>query len=219
MISVLDEGAVRTITMDDGGVNVFTPASAAALRAHVEEAEVSPALSTLVIRGTAKALSVGLDTKAVLAGGPEGTALLENMGAVLRCLYLSRLRSVVVARGHATAAGAMLLLVADHRIGVRGAGKIGLSEVRVGLDVPPLTQQLVRDRLTTPQHYAATALAQLYDYDGALAAGYIDALHDSEDTAMEAATTQAETLAVLNEDAYLKTKLGMRRAFAKLAEG
>ena len=140
------------------------------------------------------------------------------MGRVLSRLYLGPLRSVVIAQGHATAAGAMLLMVADHRIGIEGPGKIGLSEVTYGLDVPVPTQQLVRDRINTQFQYAATAGARLFDMNGALHAGFLDDISTSHATALEQALQVAKRLSALPDSGYLETKRGMRREFAQLFE-
>ncbi len=204
------------IKLDDGSLNVLTPSIVDALNACLTQCVDDTSISVLIIEGNEKALSVGLDTEAVLNQDDTAKALLAGMGAVLQTLYLSRLRSIVVAQGHATAAGAMLLLTADRRLGVDGKGKIGLSEVRVGLPVPPLTQQLVRDRIVNSAQLATTALASLCTYPEAQAIGFLDSLHNSREEALSQAQEEAERLAALNEAAYLETKRGMRTQFREL---
>jgi len=212
-----EEDGVTHLRLDDGGRNVLTLSTVAALRDQLDALLARSAPPVLILEGNGQALSVGLDTATVLSGGDEGRRLLGLMGEVLNLLYLSRLRSIVACTGHATAAGAMLLLVADHRIGYGSGGKVGLSEVRVGLTVPERTRQLVRDRIATAHQYAATAQARLYDYDGAATVGYLDAVVTDRDTALVQARAEASTLAGLDDDAYLATKLAMREAYAQLA--
>ena len=204
------------VTLDDGERNVLTLASVQALLGLVEQAESDPEIGVVLLEGNDRALTVGLDTDTVLGGGDEARRLLAGMGAVLRLLYLSRLRSVVLAGGHATAAGAMLLLVADRRIGYGTAGKIGLSEVRVGLEVPAATRQLVRDRVAAAHQYASTALARLYDHETASRIGFLDVNVLDRQEAFRRAMDEAEALAGLDERAYLATKLGMRREYRHL---
>ena len=199
--------------LDDGGKNVITLEIAQALLALIRDTGPS---STLILEGNDAALSVGLDTETVLSGGPEGAALFSTMGEVLTGLYLGPVRSVVVTTGHATAAGAMLLLCADRRIGYGAGGKVGLSEVRVGLDVPRPTQQLVKDRIAVPHQFAATALATLYRHEQAAQIGFLDQHCADRDTAMAMARTEAAQLSALPQEAYLKTKQAMRSAFAEL---
>jgi enoyl-CoA hydratase len=219
MITTRQQGAIRYIKFDDGKVNVITLSAAEALKDAITDAEADKETSCLIIEGNERALTVGLDTKTVLENDADAHALLNSMGAVLKTLYLSRLRSIVITQGHATAAGAMLLLVADHRIGCGRGGKIGLSEVRVGLSVPLATQQLVKDRIVPGLQYASTALARLFDYPAAERAGYLDATCETYADALESAEIRAAEFAALNEDAYLKTKQSMRRAYTEIVEG
>lgn len=215
-LTINQAGSITHVIIDDGGKNVFTLPVVQELLTVAQQIEASEDRSTLLLQGNGAALSVGLDTATVLGGGAPAAQLLGDMGQLLRLLYLSSVRTVTIASGHATAAGAMLLLVSDYRIGHGAAGKIGLSEVRVGLDVPLPTQQLVKDRLATPYQYQATALASLYDYHTAHRAGYLDELVETQDAALTSAQQKAEQLAALNTDAYLKTKQGMRQRFAEL---
>jgi len=213
ILSITRDALVLHARLDDGAKNVITLDIATALLDLVSNPGEA---NTLILEGNPSALSVGLDTKTVLAGGPDADALLSTMGEVLKALYLSDLRSIIVAAGHATAAGAMLLLTADRRIGYGPGGKVGLSEVRVGLDVPRPTQQLIRDRIAVPHHYEATALGTLYDYDQAGRIGFFDHRVDDHDTALEIARAEADRLSALPRDGYLKTKQTMRADFAAL---
>jgi enoyl-CoA hydratase len=218
-ITAEQDDRILRLSVDDGGRNVFTLPLARELHDRIRAAEADSAITTLVLEGNGRALSVGLDTGTVLAGGAEADALLGTMGEILRLLYLSRLRSVVIASGHAVAAGAMLLLVADTRIGIAPGGRVGLSEVGVGLPVPAATQQLVRDRIAVPYQYESTALARLHDYETARRIGFLDALVATREEASTLATEEGTRLAALDEQAYLTTKRGLRRAYADLVDG
>ncbi len=209
---------IARLQINDGGVNVLTSSIVSGVSDAVRECVNTDSISVLIISGAEKALSVGLDTQVVIKQDAEAQKLLQGMRGILEALYLSRLRSIVISEGHATAAGAMMLLVADRRVGILGNGKIGLSEVRVGLPVPKLTQQLVRDRIAAPAQYATTALAQLRSYKEAYQIGFLDSLHPDRTAAETAAREHAKVLASLNEEAYLTTKLGMRARFKSLLE-
>ncbi len=213
-----DAAGIAYVHLDDGGRNVFTRQAAARLDETLAALEASAETNTVILSGREAALSVGLDTETVLRGDDDARALIATMGRVLARLYLGPLRSVVITQGHATAAGAMLLMVADHRIGVEGPGKIGLSEVKYGLDVPLPTQQLVRDRIATRFQYAATAGATLFETAAAQDAGFIDAVAANRDEAMTLALAAATALSALPDSGYLATKRAMRTAFRALME-
>ena len=213
----IDQSApVLNIALDDGAVNALTLETVVELNRALDQAIRSKDISVVILQGNEKALTVGLDTETVLKQDENATSLLNGMRSALEKLYLSRLRSIVIAEGHATAAGAMLLLVADKRLGVEGPGKIGLSEVRVGLSVPPLTQQLVRDRIAVSAHYETTALAHLTSVQQAKDIGFLDDVFPDRASALAAAHEFAVALAALDETAYLETKRGMRQAFSRL---
>ncbi len=218
MIEVEQFADARHIRIDDGGVNVITLGIARSLLAAIESAADDGATRCVIIEGNSRALSVGLDTETVLRNDDDSRALLATMGQVLKTLYLSRLRSIVIAQGHATAAGAMLLLVADRRIGCGAGGKVGLSEVRFGLGVPRATQQLVRDRISARHQFECTALATLYDYGGAEQAGFLDVRCETPEASLALAREMAADLCALDEAAYLETKTAVRSAYANLVD-
>ena len=74
-------------------------------------------------------LSGGFDLK-VMRSGPEAAGRLVTDGGALFTPHvrIARSRSIVACSGHAVAAGALLLLGADERVGARGAFRIGLIE-------------------------------------------------------------------------------------------
>jgi enoyl-CoA hydratase/carnithine racemase len=215
-ISAHRAGQIIHVTLDDGGKNILTLETVQELHQLITEAAEDPECRGLILMGNSRALSVGLDTKTVLSGSDDGKTLLRLMGETLKTLYLSKLRSVVMVEGHATAAGAMFLLVADYRVASGANGKIGLSEVSVGLEVPDATKQLVRDRIATQYQYAITAHSKLVDHHEARDIGFLDEVFVDGSDAMVAAVSHVESLAGLDDSAYLATKLGMRSRFREI---
>src|SRR5262249_52732794 len=126
-------------------------------------------------------------------------------------------RPVVAAcTGHALAAGAILLLVADQRIGALGDFKIGLNEVAIGLTLPVFAVELARDRLSKRHFTAAATQAAIYDPDGAVDAGYLDRT-EAADVLPEAAFAEASRLAELG-NAFGYTKKNERWRTVKYIE-
>jgi enoyl-CoA hydratase len=125
---------------------------------------------------------------------------------------------VVACSGHAFPAGAFLLLAADHRIGAQGQFKLGLNEVRIGLTLPWFATVLARYRLGPPHADHAAVTGTMFDPDGALVAGLLDAVVPPED--LEAAARGAVAdLAALDRRAHAATKLRMRRDVARDLRG
>ena len=129
---------------------------------------------------------------------PDAVRALVKEGALLTMRVYEFERPVVIAcTGHALAAGAILLMAADVRIGSAGPFKIGLNEVAIGMPIPIFAAELARDRLSRRHVTAATALATIYDPQGALDAGYFDGVVEPDgvvDAALERAAALASTL-------------------------
>jgi enoyl-CoA hydratase len=102
-----------------------------------------------------------------------------------------------------------LLLSADYRIGVQGNYKIGLNEVAIGMTLPYFGIALAKARLASTHVNKAVALAQIYDANGAVEAGYLDEAVAEEDL-LPRAIEQAEQLSALNMNAHKHSKARVR---------
>jgi enoyl-CoA hydratase len=203
------DGAIASIAIDDGKLNVFSIAMLQALRAALDEAERDGAV--VVLRGREGCFSAGFDMS-VFGEGAEPILEMLTLGARLAERVLSFPRPVLVAcSGHAVAAGAFLPLAADVRIGADGPFRIGLNEVQIGLTVPSFAIELARGRLAPAHFDAAVVGARMYDPAGAVIAGFLDRTVSAEELE-QASLAAAGTLAGLNVAAHAATK---RRARAE----
>jgi enoyl-CoA hydratase len=197
--------------VDDGKANALSHDVVAALGAHLDRAEKEAA--GVLICGRPGMLSGGFDL-AVMRGGPEGVYGLVKAGAELFLRFLDfPLPIVIGASGHAIAAGCILLLAADARIGAAGKFKIGLNEVGAGMTLPVFAIELARRRLSKRHFVRATTQAELYAPEVAVDAGYLDRVTSPEDL-FDAALAEASRLAALPQPAFGATKRGVHGAFA-----
>ncbi len=189
---------LRLVRLDAGKRNVLTLEAVEALAsALVEDAEAP----VVVLSGRPDGFSVGLDNATLASGELEREQLLTRMGELLLSTLEGPTRLVSVCEGHAVAAGAMLLLVSDHRIGAPGHYKVGFTEPRIGMPLPTLPVLLARERLDRRQLHALTVLGRTVGPEGALSAGFLDELA-APDTLDERALAAAEDLAQLSDGAY-----------------
>ncbi len=203
------EDKVAVIQMDDGKANALSQTMIDDLRAALARAEKEA--SAVVLAGRPDKFCAGFDLK-VMMSSPQNAANLLRAGAeLLLDLYGSPLPVVIACTGHALAGGALVVLTGDFRIGAEGAYKLGLNEVTIGLPVPVLAMELARDRLSKRALHHATLLAQIYDPQGALAAGYLDVVEPA-DQVMARARTEAARLAGLSRGAFHSTKKRLRGA-------
>jgi len=209
-MSVIDyrlEDQLAIVRFDDGKANALSHAALAELDAAYHRAEKEARAMLLV--GRAGRFSAGFDLQEMMGGADRAGALVTRGAELLLRAYLAPLPVVVACTGHALAAGALLLLTGDYRLGARGSFKIGLNEVQIGLPVPVLAMELARDRIHPMHLTAATLFATVNDPDKALAAGWVDEV--VEEAELEGrATAKARRLAELSKDAYAKTKVALR---------
>jgi enoyl-CoA hydratase len=198
---------VALITMDDGKVNALSHAMIDALQGALDRAERDA--RAVVLAGRAGFFCAGFDLGSMTAGLDSARALVEAGSELNLRLILHPQPVVAACTGHALAAGALLLLSADSRIGTQGKFKIGLNEVAIGLRLPVFAAELARDRLSKRHFLAAAVHARLYDPDGARDAGFLDRVEAAE-AAVEAAVAAAQSLSELDMKSLAETKRILR---------
>lgn len=200
---------VAVLTLDDGKVNALSHAVIDALHDALTRAEREAAAVLLV--GRPGRLSAGFD----LAEMQRSDAAAQQMvgaGAELMLRLFTFPRPVVVGcTGHALAAGAIMLLAADLRVGATGNFKIGLNEVSIHITLPIFVMEMARARLSKRYFTRATTQAEIFDPAGAKDAGYLDATVAPEQL-YDAALEHARRLAALPSPAFGSTKENERGA-------
>ncbi|MDX2090846.1 MAG: crotonase/enoyl-CoA hydratase family protein [Kofleriaceae bacterium] len=207
------EDKVAVVTMDDGKANALSQQMIDALLAALARAEQEA--SALVLAGRADRFCAGFDLRVMMASPQSAVTLLRAGSELLMRLYASKVPLVIACTGHALAGGALVVLTGDYRIGASGAYKLGLNEVAIGLPVPVLAMELARDRLSKRALVHATLLAQIYDPEGALSAGYLDSIAPADEV-LAKARAEAKRLAALPGGAFRATKQRLRGATIEL---
>jgi enoyl-CoA hydratase len=118
-------------------------------------------------------------------------------------------RPVVCAvNGHAIAGGLILALCGDYRIGT-GNGKLGLTELRVGIGYPAAAITVVRAELTPQAARLLGLRADLLAPEQGLELGLLDELAEPEDL-LDRAAAVARELAALPRSTYTRVKRQLR---------
>lgn len=199
---------VATLRLDDGKANALSLAMSEAIGAGLDRAAGDARI--VVIRGRPGVLCGGFDLKVIRAGDAAArVAMVEAGMALLGRLYLLPQPLVIACTGHAVAAGGLMLLTADIRIGLRGDFRIGLNETAIGLSLPQAGIELARDRLIPGALTEATLRARLYGPDDAARVGYLDAAEDGGGFD-DAVARAVEELSRLDAAAFAATKQRLR---------
>jgi len=199
---------IAVVTMDDGKANALGFAMMDEVDAAVARARGEA--SAVVLTGRKGRFSAGFDLSEMMAGPDKARAVVSRGADFLLGLYALPMPLVIACSGHAVAGGALLVLTGDFRVAARGAFRIGLNEVQIGLPVPVLAMELARDRLSPAHLTAATLFADVVDPERALPAGWVDELSSAEGL-LDAALVHARRLTALPRDAYAKTKASLRQ--------
>jgi len=205
-------GAVALLRLDDGKANAVSHELIEEFCAALDKAEAEA--SAVVIAGRPARFSAGFDLAKMTASPESARALVTEGCEMLVRLYMHPQPVVVACTGHALAAGALILLAADRRIGAAGDFKIGLNEVAIGLRLPIFAVELVRERLSKRHFTAATILGRVYAPADAVDVGYLDAVVEP-DRVVESAVAEAEPLAALPRGALAQTKALARSALVE----
>lgn len=211
-ITTTIEDGVAVLRFDDGKVNVLTFAALDALAEGLDRAAAEA--SSVCIVGRPGTLSAGFDLTVMRAGPDAARELVTRGGQVLIRLYQHPQPVVAAVTGHALAAGALLVLSCDVRIGADVPAKIGLNETSIGMPLPLFAIELGRDRLTPTARVRATLAAELYDPNGAVEVGYLDRVVPAQDCEREA-IAEARRLGEYSGTAYALTKQLLRSPLAE----
>lgn len=209
MIGAQAHGGVVVLTMTHGKANALDIEFCETLAAKFVELRGSDA-KAVVITGQGKMFSAGVDLKRVSEGG---AGYIREFLPALHRLYDAVFyfpKPVVAAiNGHAIAGGAVLAACADRRIMARDRGRIGVTELLVGVPFPALAFEIVR--FSVPSRYLAEfALGgATYATDAALQRGWIDEIAEPEEL-LEDAIAVAQELALLSPPAFAQTKTQIR---------
>jgi enoyl-CoA hydratase len=209
--SVHDQVAV--ITFDDGKANVYTHEVLNSLSESLDRAEADPSATAVLLVGRPGRFSAGFDLPTMTAGAESMRALVAAGGRFVARLLLEPLPVVVACTGHALAAGALVLLAADHRIGAAGDWKIGLNEVAIGMALPVWAIELARYRMPASE-FDRIVLGQTGGPEEAKVAGFLDRVVAPDDVVGEA-TAAAVDLARLRTGAVRGTKTRARAETAR----
>lgn len=213
MIHIEREGDVAVVRFEHGKVNAL---DLELLHAISETMRGLSDAGAIVLTGTGRAFSAGVDLRRIVDGGAAYAeeflpALSDAFLAVFDCP-----RPVVAAiNGHALAGGCIIAAAADLRL--MSGGTIGLTELLVGVQFPTVPLEIAHYAFGT-QAVRLALTAEAFGPDDALRLGLVDHLL-SPDELLPTAVQRARTLAEYPPHVYAATKQQLHRdANRRIAE-
>src|SRR5581483_1507177 len=170
----------------------------------------APTVRAVVITGTGRFFSACLDLFQVFADGPDDfTAFTARFDEGFGTLFAFPKPVVAAVNGHAIAGGAVLAACADVRLVADGDGRMGLTEVQVGLPFPVSVLETVRYSCAGPALQELLYLGRTYPPREAHARRLADEVVAPAEL-MTRAVAVAEELAGAPPAAFAGIKISLR---------
>ncbi len=214
MIDVAIDDGIALLTMRHGKANALDIEFCEALTARFTDLRGGNA-KAVVLTGQGRIFSAGVDLKRISA---EDADYIRRFLPALHRLYDAVFfypKPVVAAlNGHAIAGGAVLAACADRRVMANDGGRIGVTELLVGVPFPALAFEIVR-HATPPYFFSETILSgATFPAEVAVHRGWANEAVEAA-RLMERAMIAAQELAALSPPAFAQTKMQTRQPVAE----
>jgi enoyl-CoA hydratase len=169
----------------------------------------SASAKAVVLTGQGSIFSAGVDLLRTSEGGADYVRkFLPALNAMFDAVFHCPKPVVAAINGHAIAGGCVFACCADRRLMAQGNGRIGVTELLVGLPFPALAFEVMRS-VTTPRYFSrAIYHGETHLPDGGTERGWIDEVVAPTDL-LERAIAIAQTLAALPTATFAMTKRHM----------
>jgi len=181
VIDYSKEGALHIVIMNDGP-NMICPDWQVRMLDILDQVEADCGQgSALVLAGVDKFFCNGLNLEALSVLGPDDLAkFAHNMAEIHRRFLILPCPTIAAVNGHAFAGGAFMALSCDYRIMREDRGWFCVSEVDVGVPIPPAMMGILQGKLPANTGRDAVLTGKRYTADEAMAAGIADAKAPAE---------------------------------------
>jgi len=209
MIEASQRGRIAILTMRHGKANALDTALCNEAIAHFDQARASA--DAVVLTGEGGIFSAGVDLKRAVEGGAAYLReFLPALSKAMETIFFHPKPVVAAVNGHAIAGGCVIACAADRRLMAQGAGRIGVTELRVGVPFPAAAFEVMR-HATAPQYFEEVLGGATYTPEEGRQRGFVHEVVPPAEL-MERAIHAAEALAALSPPAFAVTKMQSRRA-------
>ncbi len=210
MIDLSHQGEIAILRMAHGKANALDVEFCNGLAATFDKVNGSAARAVVVV-GTGNIFSAGVDLVRI---SNDGEGYIRQFLPALHRMYDAAFnlpKPVVAAvNGHAMAGGCVLACCADVRIAVRGQGRIGITEILVGVPFPALAFEVMRYAAKAQYLADMTLTGATYPSEEAHTRGLVDEIVEPAEL-MDRAMAEAKRLAALPPATFAATKAQLRQ--------
>ncbi len=210
MIEVSHEGDIAVLRMAHGKANALDVELCQALAKAFDD-QRSSSVRAIILTGTGTIFSAGVDLVRIAAEGETYVRrFLPALHQMFEAAFYCPKPVVATVNGHAIAGGCVLACCADARIMARGQGRMGITEILVGVPFPALAFEVMRFAANPQYLPEMTLTGATYLSDEARTRGLVDEIVEPAELA-DRALAVAKTLAMLPAATFAATKEQMRQ--------
>jgi enoyl-CoA hydratase len=214
MIESAHRDGIAVLTMRHGKANALDTEFCNALADRLAALRTAD-VKAVVLTGTGKIFSAGVDLKRLSQGGALYVRdFLPSLHRLYETIFFHPKPVVAALNGHAIAGGCILAACADRRVMARDAGRIGVTELLVGVPFPALAFEILRFTVPARVLPEVTYSGATYATDAALDRGWVDDVAEPAEL-IEDALAVAQELAEISPAAFAQTKAQMRAPVAE----
>jgi enoyl-CoA hydratase/carnithine racemase len=203
---------VAVLRMAHGPVNAMDLELCRALAERFRGLAADPARA-VVVTGSDRAFSAGVDLKRCTAGGEQYVAhFLPALADMFRAAFELPKPLVAAVNGHAIAGGCVLAACADVVLMAEGNAQIGVPELRVGVPFPRIALEVLGVAVGERGAHELVMGAQTYRADQALGLGLVHEVVPAGELGSRAAAAAAGMARDIPPDTFAITKRQLRRA-------
>jgi enoyl-CoA hydratase len=203
---------VAVLRMAHGPVNAMDLELCQALAGRFRRLAADPARA-VVITGSDRAFSAGVDLKRCTEGGDEYVEkFLPALADAFRAAFELPKPLVAAVNGHAIAGGCVLAACADVVLMAEGAARIGVPEIRVGVPFPRIALEVLGIAVGERGARELVVGAQTYPPGQAEQLGLVHEVVPTAELASRAVAAAAGLARDVPPDTFATTKGQLRRA-------
>jgi enoyl-CoA hydratase len=203
---------VAVLRMVHGPVNAMDLELCQALAERFRGLAADPARA-VVVTGSDRAFSAGVDLKRCTAGGDEYVEkFLPALGDAFRAAFQLPKPLVAAVNGHAVAGGCVLAACADVVLMADGPARIGVPEIRVGVPFPRIALEVLGVAVGERGARELVMGAQTYLPDQAARLGLVHDVVPAAELGSRALAAAGALARDVPPDTFATTKGQLRRA-------
>jgi len=209
MIDISERDGIAIVRLAHGKANTMDTEFCAAVTTAFVKLKRAPAHAVL-LTGEGGIFSAGVNLIRARDGGPRYVRkFLPVLNRMFDTVFNFPKPVVAAINGHAIAGGCVLACCADRRLMARGAGRMGITELLVGLPFPALAFEVMRF-VAAPQDFPSLLYSgTTFPPDEAWDRGLIDEIVEPA-ALLDRAAAAAQALAALSPAAFEMTKRQLR---------